>query len=306
MNIKTVVIPAAGYGTRFLPYTKSIPKEMVPLVDVPALHVIFQEAIAAGISSLCCIVSKEKECIEDYFSHSPALTAHLASKQKLSLLDPLEQLLGATHRSYVIQHEAHGLGHAVLMARHAVAEPFFAVMLPDDIIVNQQGALDQLISCARIHKATVLAVCEVPPHAVSSYGVIRPGEQLNQNLFIVEDIVEKPHPSHAPSNLAVIGRYVLSSTIFDALESLETSPGKELQLTDGIASLIHTHRQPVLALKIEGARFDIGNPLGWMKAVVSMGLNHPEYGPQLRTFISTQLTQTLSMTDHSHHFPDTL
>lgn len=289
MKISSVVIPAAGYGTRFLPYSKSVPKEMVPLVDAPALQAIIQEAIDANLASIHCITSSEKGSIKDYFSHNPGLSAYLAQKNKGHLLHLLDELLNATNINYIIQPEARGLGHAVLMAQSAIIDPYFAVMLPDDIIMHHTSALQQLLDCARIHKATILAVTEVPQNAIRSYGIIRPKKQLDTNLFVVDDLVEKPQPHLAPSNLAIIGRYVLSSTIFKALKDLQPKVEQELQLTDGIASLIHTHNEPVLAYKIEGERFDIGNPLGWMKAVIAMGLSNPEYSLQLQAFIRSRI-----------------
>lgn len=284
MRVTTVVIPAAGYGTRFLPYTKSIPKEMVPLIDVPALHVITQEARHAGAAHVCLVMSKEKTSIPDYFSTNAQLNQFLEKKNALSRIDSVNELMSSCTISYVIQEEARGLGHAILMAQNQIHDPYFGVMLPDDIILNQPSALQQMIDCAQAYQASVIAVCEVDPHQVSSYGIIRPGKQLSDDVVTVTDLVEKPHPSQAPSNLAIVGRYVLSKKVFSALETSEIKPNSELQLTDAIASLIHTYSEPVIALKIKGTRFDIGTPLGWLQATMHLAFEHPAYGSHLRSY----------------------
>ncbi len=284
MKISSVVIPAAGYGTRFLPYTKTIPKEMLPLLNAPAIHAIIQEGIDSKINNVTIISNKEKTALNNYFCPSDALEHFLARHQKSDLLQSTEQLINSVAINFIEQAEQNGLGHAVLMAKEAITDHYFGVMLPDDLIYHHTPALAQLLAIAEKENASVIAIQEVPMNLVSSYGVIAIKKEISPNVYEVETLVEKPTATQAPSNLAIIGRYVLSRSIFDSLASITPPVGKELQLTDGIAHLIHHQNERVLAYKVEGVRYDIGTPLGWLKANIHLALEHPVYGTEIKNF----------------------
>lgn len=290
MKIHSAIIPAAGYGTRFLPYTKAIPKEMLPLLNAPAIHTIIQEGLQAHIDHFFFITGKEKQAINNYFKQNKSLDQFLKKKNKSHLLSSVDKLIDGASFSYINQPKALGLGHAVLMAKNSISDPFLTIMLPDDIIINKKGALLQLLEIAHEKQASIIAVTEVPHNEVSSYGIIAPKMQLTDDLFEVGNLVEKPQPHQTPSNMAIIGRYVLSQAIFDSLEHITPSHAGEIQLTDGIAHMMQTG-QPVYALKIKGERHDIGNPLGWIKAIISLALEHPDYGPEIHELIRIKLLQ---------------
>lgn len=284
-DVTKVIIPAAGQGTRFLPYTKSIPKEMLPLLDKPALQHIIEEGIQSSIKNYMIVTNRDKTTIEDHFDTNPALEAFLKEHQKESLTSCIEKILKIAEFSYVRQHEPLGLGHAVWLARHFIQKEYFGIMLPDDIITGKQPALGQLLRIARQEKASVIAVQEVPMECVSSYGIIDIKKQITPHLFQVSNVIEKPAQKNAPSNLAVIGRYVLSHKLFASLEQVRTYTMGELQLTDGIANLIQNNEK-VLAYKVQGVRYDIGTPIGWVKAVISFALQHPHYQGPIKRYIA--------------------
>lgn len=265
MDITKIIIPAAGLGTRFLPITKSIAKEMLPLLNKPAIHYIIQEGKASGINNFILIISAYKDAIRHYFTFDQHLSDQLKENGKQALLQPLDELIASTQFSYIDQPQPLGLGHAILMAKNSIADEFFGVMLPDDIIINEHPALLQLIDIAQEQRAIVIAVQEVAPELLSSYGVIGIKAQINENLFEVHQLIEKPDRQDAPSHLAVIGRYILSPHIFDALENIAPSKNGELQLTDALNLLLHRGHK-ILAYKIQGSRFDIGTPTGWLHA----------------------------------------
>ncbi len=285
MEMSKVIIPAAGVGSRFLPYTKAVPKEMLPLLNYPALHYLIEEAISCSISNVICVTTKEKEAISNYFDENNDLQLFLKERGLENLTSEVEKIRRAAEFIYVRQSEALGLGHALWLARHCIHKEYFGVMLPDDIIFDKQAALGQLLKVAKQEKASVIAVQEVPIEQTSSYGIISIKKQLSPNLFQVSQILEKPNPKNSPSNLAVVGRYILSSKIFASLEEVNRySDGQELQLTEGINHMIQNNEK-VFAYKIQGTRYDIGTPLGWLKAVVGLGLQHPQYSVHLRKFI---------------------
>lgn len=265
MRISTIVIPAAGFGTRFLPFTKAVPKELLPLVNKPALQEVIEEGVRSGITRFCIIISEEKRAIEQYFSRNKKLETALEQTGKSALLDGINTLIDQCSFSYPIQKEMKGLGHAILMARDCVGhDDYFGVILPDDIIVGDPG-MQQLIEIAQREQAAVIAAMEVSSETISSYGSIKIGTPLQEDLVEVVDIIEKPKPDKAFSNLAIIGRYVLPTAIFDAIESVAPHANGEIQLTDAITHLINTgHR--VLAYTIKGQRFDLGRPPGWLAA----------------------------------------
>ncbi|MDR3647177.1 MAG: UTP--glucose-1-phosphate uridylyltransferase [Candidatus Babeliales bacterium] len=268
-NIKNVIIPAAGLGTRFLPVTKSIPKEMIPIGNKPAIQYIVEEALFSGIKNFLIITNKEKEAISKYFQSNEQFDISMRDNKRKDILNQLEHIINVCDFSYIDQQQQLGLGHAVLMAQHYIKEEYFGVMLPDDIIVSEYPALNQLMDIAVIENATVIAVQEVPLHNVSSYGIINIKNKINENLFEVSDLVEKPDALEAPSNFGIVGRYVLSNKIFPALEAISKTPKGEIQLTDAIAYLIKNGER-VLAYNIQGTRHDIGTPLGWAKAITEI------------------------------------
>lgn len=280
MEIVKAVIPAAGMGSRFLPFTKAVPKELLPLINKPAIHHIVDEAIASSISSLIFITSRGKGALEDYFDASPDLEALLKESGKSELLAGINRLMRHGHFTFIRQPEPHGLGHAVLMAQQSIGKEYFTVMLPDDLIMSETAALSQLIRVARQERASVIAVQEVPRELVPNYGIIGIRKTITPNLFHVGSLVEKPSAKDAPSNLAIVGRYVLSHKIFASLEEIATYTPGELQLTDGIAHMLHNNER-VFAYKIHGTRYDLGNPIGWVKAILNTALEDPSYAPHI-------------------------
>lgn len=286
MDITKVIIPAAGLGTRFLPYTKAIPKEMLPLGTKPALQLIAEEALASELSSIVIVTSKGKESIADYFESSPHLDILLKERKKESLITSVERICRSAQFTYVRQQEPLGLGHAIWLARQTIGKEYFAIMLPDDIIFSPQPGIGQLMRIARQERASVIAVREVPSEEISSYGVIGIRKQITPNLFQVSHLVEKPQAKDAPSNLAIVGRYVLSSKVFASLSESHACAG-ELQLTEGISSMLQGNER-VFAYKIQGEHHDIGTPAGWLRANIALGLKNPELAQKIRPF----LTQT--------------
>lgn len=290
MDIIKTVIPAAGFGTRFLPWTKAIPKEMLPLLNKPALQYVVEEGLQSDIKQFVIITTRHKDVIADHFDMAPELELFLKEHNKLELISGLEKIIKHAEFSYIRQPEALGLGHAVWMARNMIAKEYFGVILPDDLIFGKVPALSQLIRIARQEKASVLAVQEVPSETVSNYGVIAIKKQITPSLFQVQDLVEKPNPKNAPSNLAIVGRYVLSHKIFSSLENIEPSAGGELQLTDGISHMVKNNEK-VFAYKLQGTRHDVGNPLGWLKATLDLALHDPQYASAVRSYLQELSTQ---------------
>lgn len=280
MEIIKTIIPAGGFGTRFLPFTKAVPKEMLPLLNKPAIQCIVEEGIHSEIKDFIIITSGTKHAIADHFDADPVLEHFLKERDRLELIASLRHILRLASFAYIRQPEPRGLGHAVWTARHYIGKEYIGIMLPDDIIINPTPALAQLIKIARQEKASVVAVCEVEGEDVSSYGIVGIKKQINPSLFQVSHLVEKPSQKDAPSNLAIIGRYVLSHKIFPALEKVEPDDNGELQLTHGISHMIHNNEK-VFAYKIQGIRYDIGNPIGWVKAIIGCALQDPTFAPHI-------------------------
>jgi UTP--glucose-1-phosphate uridylyltransferase len=302
-SIIKAIIPAAGFGTRFLPFTKAVPKEMIPLLNKPAIQYIIEEGLASEFRNFCLITNRHKKSIADYFDYSPELTELLKEKNKLDLIASVEKIIKVAQFTYIRQTEPLGLGHAVWLARHCIGKEYFSVLLPDDIIVDKTPAIAQLVRIARQEKASVIAIQEVPNECVSSYGIIAIKKQISGSLFQVSDVIEKPAPKDAPSNLAIIGRYVLSHKIFQALDSVSQYATGELQLTDGISQMMKNNEK-VFAYKISGTRYDIGTPLGWVKAIISMALNDPLYAPHIKNFVQEMLAIDpvfFNKTNNIHH-----
>ncbi len=274
MIIKKAVIPAAGLGTRFLPVTKSMPKEMLPIIDVPVIHYVVQEALASGIDDIIIITGRSKRAIEDYFDDSPELEMHLAKNPKnAELLSMVRDISSLADIHYVRQKEPLGLGDAVLRAeKHISGEPF-TVLLGDDIIKNTTPCTRQLIDTYNRYRCSVLAVEEVSDAMVSSYGIIR-GKPLEDSLSLLEDIVEKPSLAEAPSRMGAIGRYVFTPEIFDCLHTTERGVGGEIQLTDAIRLL--NGRQNIYAYEFSGRRYDTGDRMGYLEAIIDVALEQDD------------------------------
>lgn len=282
--IKKAVIPAAGLGTRFLPFTKSVPKELLPILNRPAIHYIAQEALLSGVTDLAVITNQEKAALRHYLTHQASLEYQLQKVGKLDLLAQSNELIDNLSCSFIDQKEPLGLGHAILQAESVIGDDWFCVMLPDDIIFAAQAALGQLIEKAKEQNAMVIAVQEVKPEEISAYGSIAIKSRLADDLFEIDHIVEKPKAEEAPSNLAVIGRYIFHPALFNALRTTKPNKAGEIQLTDAISDLIATgHR--VLAYKFQGSRFDLGSPLGWLEANIFSGLADRQLAPALRSWL---------------------
>ena len=284
MEISKVIIPAAGLGPRFFPWSASVPREMLPLGTKPALQLVAEEALLSELANMIVITAQSKESIAHHFD-SATITDQLRHADKLGLLASIEKLTKMAQFTYIRQSESLGLGHALWLARHCINKEYFAVALPDDLIVSKQPALSQLIRIARQEKASVIAVQEVPTECIGSYGIVGIKKSITPNLFQLSSVVEKPHPKDAPSSLAIVGRYVLSSKIFQSLDEMHSYEQNDLSLTDAIGHMMQ-HNERVFAYKVQGMRYDLGTPLGWMKAVVGLGVQDPEYGPAFRKFLA--------------------
>lgn len=280
VEIRKAVITAAGWGTRFLPLTKAQPKEMLPLVDKPVIQYAVDEAIAAGLVEITLVTSPNKESIEAFFSRSPKLEAFLAQKEEWGILDKVCHILDSAEVCYVRQEVPLGLGHAVLTARQSVGNEPFALLLPDEILEDE--LLGPMMRLHEQYGASIVAVEKMVGRDIEKYGVIRP-EEIAPGVYRVLDLVEKPSLREAPSDLAIVGRYILTPEIFPALEA--TSPGKndEIQLTDAMKLLLK--KQPLYALEYKGVRHDVGVPFGWLKSLTVLSLRHPELGPPFKEFL---------------------
>lgn len=280
--IRKCVFPVAGMGTRFLPATKASPKEMLPIVDKPLIQYAVEEAVAAGCTELVFITGRNKRCIEDHFDKAYELETELAYRNQNKLLDFVQGILPPNVTClYIRQPAALGLGHAVLCSRAAVGKDDFAVVLADDLIDAQPGALSQMMNAYYRTGCNVLGVENVDPQQTGAYGIV---EINRQNDFdYIQSIVEKPHPDEAPSNLGVVGRYILSARIFDFLTNLPLGTGGEIQLTDAIARLLT--EQKMIAYAFAGRRYDCGDKLGYLEATVAYGLKHPLVGEDFKKLL---------------------
>lgn len=275
-KVKKAVLPVAGLGTRFLPATKSLPKEMLPVVDKPLVQYAVEEAVAAGIDEIVFVTSRTKKAIEDHFDVGSELERLLQSQGKHTMLDGLRRLLPPSVRyAYVRQSQALGLGHALWCARALIGDEPFAVILPDDLMDADPGVLQQLLAQFDTSGSSVIAVQQVRREEVGQYGVVRCAHAIGR-LRPVEQIIEKPHPARAPSTLAVVGRYVLTPRVFDCLKDLRPGSNGEIQLSDAIAQLCR--RETVHAYRFAGRRFDCGSKLGYLAATMHFALKHPELG----------------------------
>ncbi len=287
VEVRKAVIPAAGLGTRFLPATKASPKEMLPLVDKPLIQYAVEEAVASGIEDIIIITGRGKRAIEDHFDRSVELEENLKSSGKAQLLSQMRHISTLANFCYVRQPEALGLGHAVLCAQRLIGDEPFAVILGDEVIDAPVPGLAQLIHAYKKRQGAILGVQQVPDHEVNRYGIVSP-RTIAAGIHRVEGLIEKPSPDKAPSNLAVVGRYVLPPEIFSILR--KTTPGKhgEIQLTDALREL--AKQSPMFALEIQGQRYDAGDKLGFLIATVEFALKNPSLGPDFGEYLKTRLT----------------
>ena len=286
MKVRKAVFPAAGLGTRFLPATKAQPKEMLPIVDKPIIQYGVEEALAAGCDQIIIVTGRGKQAIEDHFDVSYELEKMLEERKKTDLLQIVRQISDMIHVAYVRQKEALGLGHAVLMARELVGNEPFAVLLADDVIDAEVPCLKQMIEVFEETQCSVLATQVVEGPAISSYGVldVQPAEGLfNGRLFEIKNMVEKPTQAEAPSNLAIIGRYILTPKVFETLSETPLGTGGELQLTDGMRLLLKSEK--MYAYIYEGRRHDTGDKLGFLKATVEFALKRQDLGNEFRRYL---------------------
>jgi UTP--glucose-1-phosphate uridylyltransferase len=288
-KVRKAVFPAAGLGTRFLPATKAQPKEMLPLVDKPIIQYGVEEALHSGIQNIIIVTGRGKTAIEDHFDVSFELENMLEARGKKDVLAIVRSVSDMINVSYIRQKEAMGLGHAVLRARELVGDEPFAVVLADDVIDSEVPCVRQLLDVHEFFCAPVLAVMEVPPDKISAYGAID-AEPVSHNgshdrVYRIRDMVEKPKQADAPSNLAIIGRYVLTPEIFDSISSIEPGKGGEIQLTDALKHLSHT--RPIYAYRFEGTRYDAGDKLGFLKATVEFALRRHDLGKPFREYLKS-------------------
>ena len=287
MRVHTAVVPAAGMGTRFLPATKAVPKELLPIIDTPALQLIIDEAVGAGVDHMVIVTSRAKPAIEAYFQPQPEVIAKLRSSGRDDTADRLESIGRDVKVSFAYQDQALGLGHAVGCAREAVGDEPFAVLLPDELM-GSSALLDQMARLCESTGGSVVGLKEVPHDQVGSYGVIDPiGEPDDDGVIAIRSMVEKPNPSDAPSDLIIIGRYVLTPDVFDEIAQVQPGAGGEIQLTDALKA--QAARSPFHGVVSDVQRYDTGNPFGWLSAVIEIGLKDPKIGPQLREWLPTQL-----------------
>jgi UTP--glucose-1-phosphate uridylyltransferase len=288
-KVRKAVFPAAGLGTRFLPATKAMPKEMLPLVDKPLIQYAVEEAMQSGIQNIIIVTGRGKSSIEDHFDVSFELEQLLESKNKTDLLAMVRSVSDMIDVCYIRQKEALGLGHAVLRAKDLVGSEPFAAVLSDDVIASEVPCIRQLLDVYEYYGASVVALMEVPKEAISSYGVVEAEPVAHtgasNRLFRIRNMVEKPRPAEAPSNLAIIGRYVLTPEIFPSIESIEPGSGGELQLTDALKYMLRS--RPIYGLKFDGKRYDAGDKQGFLQATVEYALNRPDLEEAFRKYLKT-------------------
>ncbi|WP_315117492.1 UTP--glucose-1-phosphate uridylyltransferase GalU [uncultured Clostridium sp.] len=284
MRVKKAIIPAAGLGTRFLPATKAQPKEMLPIVDKPTIQYIIEEAVHSGIEEILIITGRNKRAIEDHFDKSIELEQQLQSKGNEEMLNMVEEISNMADIYYIRQKEPKGLGHAVSCAKTFVGNEPFAVMLGDDVVDSKVPCLKQLIDCFNEYKTTILGVQKVPKEEVYKYGVIK-GMQIEGNVYKVKDLIEKPKVEEAPSNIAILGRYIITPSIFDILESTTPGKGGEIQLTDALKTL--ASREAIYAYNFDGRRYDVGDKLGFLEATVEFALKREELKDEFMKYLLT-------------------
>lgn len=285
-RVRKAIIPAAGLGTRFLPATKAMPKEMLPIVDKPTIQYIVEEAVASGIEDIIIVTGKGKRAIEDHFDFSPELELNLERKGKHDLLEKVRYSSNLGNIHYIRQKEPKGLGHAIWCARHFIGDEPFAVLLGDDVVQSDTPCLEQLINQYERTRSTIIGVQSVPMEETHRYGIID-GTELGERRYVVENLVEKPAPGTAPSNMAIMGRYILTPEIFMFLDQMETGAGGEIQLTDAIQKLNQIQR--VFAYDFEGKRYDVGEKIGFVKTTIEFALKDEDLRPQILRYLNELL-----------------
>ena len=285
MKVRKAIIPAAGLGTRFLPATKAQPKEMLPIVDKPTIQYIIEEAVASGIEEILIITGRNKKCIEDHFDKSVELEMELEKNNKNELLEMVRGISDMVDIHYIRQKEPRGLGHAILCAKAFVGNEPFAVLLGDDVVDSEVPCLKQLMDCYKEYKTSILGVQTVDRENVDKYGIVD-GIHIEDRVYKVKNLVEKPSVEDAPSNVAILGRYIITPQIFDILS--ETKPGKggEIQLTDALQTLIEN--EAMYAYNFEGRRYDVGDKLGFLQATVEFALKRPELREPFMEYLNNQ------------------
>lgn len=284
MKVKKAIIPAAGLGTRFLPATKAQPKEMLPIVDKPTIQYIIEEAVASGIEEILIITGRNKRAIEDHFDKSVELEQELENTGKDELLQLVKDISNMANIHYIRQKEPRGLGHAIACARTFVGNEPFAVMLGDDVVDSKVPCLKQLIECFNEFKTTILGVQEVPLKDVSKYGIVK-GIHIEDRIYKVKDLVEKPKVEEAPSNVAILGRYIITPQIFDILDSTKPGKGGEIQLTDALKQLITN--EAMYAYNFEGRRYDVGDKQGFLEASIEFALKREDLKESFMKYLLT-------------------
>lgn len=284
MKVKKAVIPAAGLGTRFLPATKAQPKEMLPIVDKPTIQYIIEEAVASGIEEILIITGRNKRAIEDHFDKSVELENELEAHGKTDLLNEVRNISKMADIYYIRQKEPRGLGHAINCARTFVGNEPFAVMLGDDVVDSKVPCLKQLISCYNEYKTTIIGVQEVPHEEVYKYGIVQ-GMYIEDKVYKVKDLIEKPKVEESPSNIAILGRYIISPSIFDILSDTKPGKGGEIQLTDALRTLIGL--EAMYAYNFEGRRYDVGDKIGFLEATVEFALKREDINKQFMKYLFT-------------------
>jgi len=284
MKIRKALIPAAGFGTRFLPATKSQPKEMLSVVDKPLIQYGVEEAVQSGIESIGIVISRGKSSIEDYFDRSPELEQFLEEKGKSDFLEQVRGIASLAEFCYIRQKKALGLGHAILMGESYIGQEPFAVLLPDDIFDCPTPCTKQLIDAYSEHEASIIVLGRVDEEGTKKYGIVKP-KQISERVFQVEDMIEKPGPERAFSDLGILGRYVFHPDIFEAIKKTNPDKGGEIQITDAIRILLET--KPVYGYLFEGKRYDAGDKLGFLEASIDLALKRPEFGQKLREYLKS-------------------
>jgi UTP--glucose-1-phosphate uridylyltransferase len=287
MKLRKAVIPVAGLGTRFLPATKAVPKELLPIIDIPSIQYVVQEAVDSGIQEIIFVTGRGKDAIEDHFDEAPELEQILAERGQAEIVEMLRKIADMTEVVSVRQKRPLGLGHAVMCARDLVGNEPFAVMLADDLIDSNIPCIRQLLEIFEERQESVVALMEVPQEEVQRYGVIK-GNKITERLYQIEATVEKPAAKEAPSRMAIIGRYVLRPEVFTILEKLPAGKGGEFQLTDGLAQLVRERK--VFGCEFQGDRYDIGDKFGFVRATVAYALKRPDLKDRVAEYLKTTLT----------------
>lgn len=284
--IKKAIIPAAGLGTRFLPITKSIPKEMLPIINKPLIQFVVEEAILSGINDILIVTGRGKRSIEDYFDTSPELENHLSQKKKYSLLKEVKDISSLADIHYIRQKDPKGLGDAILMAEKHIGDEPFAVLLGDDLTEDRITCTKQLMDVFERKRQSVIAIQEIPEARISSYGIIK-GEKVENDLYLIEDVIEKPNPKNAPSNLGAIGRYVFTPEIFDCIKETRPSLGDEIQIADSIKIMMSY--QGVYAYKFGGLRYDAGNKTDYILTLIKFALKDESVRKDILDYMKEQV-----------------